>query len=192
MAQIRETCFRVTNIHDIDIDLADLHSGLPVTVEREHSSYTPELESQLESLREGNVVYCELQSEDVLQTDGIWRFLDLEWVDRSRLSFVEKAQLPEERAQQIGYSIVTEGGAYEEYTPNGYDDLTVILIGSRFDEEKWKKLKYDPYREIYSWFTEDPPYEIIHQKIPEEGFRLSYHLSETGTTYAEDLKEGEV
>lgn len=191
MAQIRETCFRLTNIHDIDIDLADLHSGFPVTVEYEHSSYTPNLESKIESLCEGNLIYCEIQSEDVLQTDGIWRFLDLECIDKSELSFVEEAPLPEERGQQIGYSIVTEGGAYEKYTPDGYDDLTVILIGSHFDEKEWNQLKHDPYQEVYSWFTEDPPYDIIHQKIPEEGFKLSYHLSETGTQYAEDLKEGD-
>jgi hypothetical protein len=182
----------VTKVYDIDIDLADLHSGFPVTVEREHSSYTSDLESKIESLGEGNVVSCELQSEDVLQTDGIWRFLDLDRVDNSNISFVQEAPLPEERAQQISYRIVTEGGAYEEYTLDGYGDLTVILIGSHFDEEKWKQLRYDPYREVYSWFTEDPPYEIIHQKIPDEGFKLSYHLSETGTQYAEDLKEGEV
>ena len=190
MAQIRESCFRVVGIQDVDLDLVDMHSGFPVLVEREHTSYSSSLESRIDVLDEGNLVFCELQSEDVLQTDGIWRFLNIDVFDESKLSFVEDAQLPDDRGQQIGYNIITGGGAHMEYSPEGYEELAVKLIGKQFDEEEWRSLQMDRYGDIYSWFSQAPPYEVIHQRIPDEGFLLSYYLSETGTQFAQDLKEG--
>lgn len=191
MAQIRESCFRVVRINEIDIELVDMHSGYPVTVERSHSKYTADVDSKIDSLNEGNIIFSELQSEDVLQTDGIWRFLHIDCFDESLISVVEEATLPEDRGQQIGYHILSRGGANMEYTPEGYDEMTVKLLGRQYQEEEWNTIRIDPYREIYSWFTDSPPYEIIHQNIPDEGFVLSYHLSKTGTRFAENLKNGD-
>lgn len=192
MAQIRESCFRVTDEQDIDYDLVDLHSGLPVIVERNHREYSSSLDSQIDSLEVGNLVCAELQSEDVLQADGIWRFLQIDIFDESKVAYVEDAELPDEHAQRIGYNITTQGGEYMEYTPEGYDDLSVVLIGKNYSDEQWNLLKLDPYRELYSWFTESPPYEVVHQKIPEHDFLLSYHISSTNTDFAEQLKDGQL
>jgi hypothetical protein len=180
----------VVRINEIDIELVDMHSGFPVAVERSHSKYDADMNSKINSLKEGNIIFSELQSEDVLQTDGIWHFLHIDRFDESLISVVEGATLPEDRGGQIGYNILSRGGANMEYTPEGYDELTVKLLGRQYQEDEWNKIRMDPYREIYSWFTDSPPYEIIHQNIPDEGFILSYHISKSGTHFAENLKNG--
>lgn len=87
MAQIRESQFAIFNRAGEDIDLFDLYSSGIVTVETEHEYYDEDLDSQIEDLDEGDIIEAQIQGEDILQPNAIWRFLefqvighDQEWI----------------------------------------------------------------------------------------------------------------
>ena len=78
MAQIREGRYAVGRVNEEDIDLFDLASMIPVSVETEHKRYDEEFTEEIRQLTEGDVLTGQLQSEDILQPNSIWRFLEFE------------------------------------------------------------------------------------------------------------------
>lgn len=61
-----------------DLDLMDLSFSGTVSVESEHENYGARLESQISQISEGDIIYCQIQGEDVLFPNSIWRFLEIE------------------------------------------------------------------------------------------------------------------
>jgi hypothetical protein len=87
MAQIKESRFRVRNVHQEDIDLIDLATNEGVIVECEHEYYKEDFEEQVQSLEEGDIIDAQIQSEDILQPNSIWRFLEFEQTTMSSRPF---------------------------------------------------------------------------------------------------------
>jgi len=78
MAQIRESRFAVGGVNERDIDLVDFTGGGLVTVETEHRYYSDDFEQEISRLSEGDILNAQIQGEDILQPNAIWRFLEFE------------------------------------------------------------------------------------------------------------------
>lgn len=76
MAQIRESQFAIGRIWDEDIDMFDLSNMGIVSVEVEHEYYNTEIKEAISSLEQGDILVAQIQGEDILQPNSIWRFLE--------------------------------------------------------------------------------------------------------------------
>lgn len=75
MAQIRESRFSVIGADEEEIDLIDLAGQGGLSVETEHEYYSDELEEEISELSSGDVIDAMIQGEDILQPNGLWRFI---------------------------------------------------------------------------------------------------------------------
>jgi len=73
--------FAVMSINDEDIDLIRPDGGGFVSVETEHRAYDEEMEQIISELNPGDIIRVQIQSEDILQPNAIWRFLEIEHLD---------------------------------------------------------------------------------------------------------------
>ncbi|WP_148680426.1 hypothetical protein [Halovivax ruber] len=76
MAQIQESQYAVMRVNKEDIDLIDLAFMGGVSVETKHRDYNDEMTSRIEKVSPGDILQAQIQSEDVLQPNAIWRFLE--------------------------------------------------------------------------------------------------------------------
>lgn len=189
MAQVRDSCFRVMDINDIDIDLLDLHKEHPVTVEIEHERYSEELTDDIGELQRGNIVNAMVQSQDVLHIDGIWRFLEVEPLEATLLTGIDDCEIPEDDAQELGYQIMTKGGAYKQFSTA--NDVPVTMFANQADRDEWIRLNYfDPYKDISDLLPEpcEPPFEVVHQWDKDKDIIRSYYIGDSETEFAESAK----
>jgi hypothetical protein len=80
MAQIREGQFAVMRRNDEDLDLMDLSFSGALSVEIDHENYSEEIGEQISQIEEGDILYAQVQGEDILFPNAIWRFLEIEIV----------------------------------------------------------------------------------------------------------------
>lgn len=76
MAQVRQGRFAVSDTNDIDIDLVELPGYNPVIIEKEHREYSDDFESEISELEAGDIILAQIQSEDILTPNSIWRFVE--------------------------------------------------------------------------------------------------------------------
>ncbi|WP_148860785.1 hypothetical protein [Natronococcus pandeyae] len=187
MAQIMESCYRIVNAHEDDIDLIDMHANIscPVSVETDHESYDSEFKSSIDDLKPGNVIRATIQSEDVLWIDGIWRVLEFEVVEDSILEYNSSLSGEDmsRRANELGYRLLSRGGTERqaEITFAG-QAVGYLRIKSDPDGEIWSEVGptgVNPRKEIYDILNEisDPPYKIVHKKLENESHIISYYIS---------------
>lgn len=78
MAQIQEGIFAVMSVNEEDIDLISPDGMGFFSVETEHRFYDEEIEEEIKELMSGNILHVQVQSEDILQPNSIWMFLEFE------------------------------------------------------------------------------------------------------------------
>jgi hypothetical protein len=192
MAQVRDTCFRVLQVNDIDIDIVDFHKEMPVTVELDHEKYNASLQQDIQSLEAGYAIEAQLQSQDILQIDGIWRFVDLSIFERSKITYQESIDIPNEKAQEYNYRIASKGGVFERFDSPENLETSVAMIVDTYDKDEWTRLRYmDPHKDVYGMLPSNasPPFEIIHQQDINHGLIRSYFISETDSEFSDSIRQ---
>jgi hypothetical protein len=72
-------------INEYDIDLRDLGNMTIVSVETEHEYYDEDMEEQIAELSPGDILDAQIQGEDILQPNSIWRFLRFNVIGQNRM-----------------------------------------------------------------------------------------------------------
>ncbi|WP_256404884.1 hypothetical protein [Haloplanus ruber] len=72
-------------LNENDIDLRDLDNMTIVSVETEHEYYDEDMADQITDLSPGDILDAQIQGEDVLQPNSIWRFLRFNVIGHNRM-----------------------------------------------------------------------------------------------------------